>query len=260
MNTEDKIEKWITPTKEGFINVPDELDPLVNKIGMHLRIHTISQATSEPQAVCNMVYAAEQFFKNQLTSKDKELSELREGGFIIRNFNSDKNYWCRCDSCGWEDSSEFAEGGHQIADTGDYSDPVCPICHSSEINGDAVLSEHEDYSGIHEVKIPIDFITKPYKTYVKILEQALDNYKFGQQSLEISELQSENKRLKEALETLKTAIDYAAFECSAVYAITTQDIELINSALNPLPINNNIAIGGEAGKNIEPGCSPITNR
>lgn len=33
-----------------------------------------------------------------------------------------------CPRCGWKGSSEETEGGGQIADTGDYSDIVCPKC------------------------------------------------------------------------------------------------------------------------------------
>lgn len=39
-----------------------------------------------------------------------------------------KYYPCRCPACGWEGMSNETEGGTPIADTGDYSDLVCPEC------------------------------------------------------------------------------------------------------------------------------------
>jgi hypothetical protein len=33
-----------------------------------------------------------------------------------------------CSSCGWKGCSCELEGGHQIADTGDYGDCYCPKC------------------------------------------------------------------------------------------------------------------------------------
>lgn len=37
-------------------------------------------------------------------------------------------YPVKCTKCDWTGSSELAAGGHQIADTGDYDDLVCPEC------------------------------------------------------------------------------------------------------------------------------------
>lgn len=41
----------------------------------------------------------------------------------------DPKWWpARCPECGWEGMSNETAGGNQIADTGDYDDPVCPRC------------------------------------------------------------------------------------------------------------------------------------
>ena len=62
-----KNEEWNIPDENGIINVPDELDPLLNKIAMQIRFHTIS-GKNEAQTVCDILYAAEQFFnKNKKT-------------------------------------------------------------------------------------------------------------------------------------------------------------------------------------------------
>jgi hypothetical protein len=53
---------------------------------------------------------------------------------LVRLRWDDPKWWpARCPECGWEGMSNETEGGHQIADTGDYDDPVCPkCCHSQE--------------------------------------------------------------------------------------------------------------------------------
>lgn len=40
----------------------------------------------------------------------------------------------KCNTCGYEGCSCKMGGGHQIADTGDYSDPLCARCHSNNID------------------------------------------------------------------------------------------------------------------------------
>ncbi len=90
--------------------------------------------------------------------------------YVTRIFDSTQYYWCKCEGCGWEDSSEFCEGGHAIADSGDYSDPVCPICFSNNIEGEPVLNV-PDNEGTVTVKIPLELYIAPYK---KITKQLLD--------------------------------------------------------------------------------------
>ena len=53
---------------------------------------------------------------------------------VVRLKWDDPKWWpARCPECGWEGMSDETEGGHQIADTGDYDNPVCPVCcHSDE--------------------------------------------------------------------------------------------------------------------------------
>lgn len=40
----------------------------------------------------------------------------------------------KCEKCGWESWSHLADGGGQIADTGDYSDVYCPKCGSLDLD------------------------------------------------------------------------------------------------------------------------------
>lgn len=46
-----------------------------------------------------------------------------------------KKYWiAKCPRCGWEGLSRDCAGGdEQIADTGDYRDPLCPECIKKDI-------------------------------------------------------------------------------------------------------------------------------
>lgn len=54
--------KWSTPDEDGNINVPDELDELINKVGTQIRFHTIS-GKGEVQTVCDIVCICDNFFK-----------------------------------------------------------------------------------------------------------------------------------------------------------------------------------------------------
>jgi RecJ-like exonuclease len=44
-----------------------------------------------------------------------------------------KKWWVAvCPKCGWTGLSRDCEGGGQIADTGDYSDIICPECYKKD--------------------------------------------------------------------------------------------------------------------------------
>jgi hypothetical protein len=49
--------------------------------------------------------------------------------------NDGETHWynAECESCGWYGSSQYLDGGGQIADTGDYNDCYCPWCGSTAI-------------------------------------------------------------------------------------------------------------------------------
>jgi hypothetical protein len=47
-------------------------------------------------------------------------------------FNAEQQeYIAECD-CGWWGNSSLLDGGHQIADTGDYGNCYCPVCGSTD--------------------------------------------------------------------------------------------------------------------------------
>ncbi len=54
------IEDWCKED-DGSIDVPDNLMPLFNKLGMQLRFHTIS-GKDEMATICSMVWIAQKFF------------------------------------------------------------------------------------------------------------------------------------------------------------------------------------------------------
>lgn len=55
--------------------------------------------------------------------------------------NTGKWFNVCCQSCGWTGSSEFLDGGGQIADTGDYGDIYCPNC--GQIDPDDYITDQE---------------------------------------------------------------------------------------------------------------------
>lgn len=54
------LDDW-TKIVDGHINVPDELDPLINKVGIQMRMHRIS-GKNESLTICHIVYHAQKFF------------------------------------------------------------------------------------------------------------------------------------------------------------------------------------------------------
>lgn len=63
-------DSWAKPDKNGIIHVPDELDPLINKIGNQILLHTIS-GKGEVETVCAIAYIAQQFFKQMYSKEEK---------------------------------------------------------------------------------------------------------------------------------------------------------------------------------------------
>ncbi|MBG0512911.1 hypothetical protein [Elizabethkingia meningoseptica] len=60
-------EDW-TEVQDDSISVPDELDPLLNKIGMQMNFVLYSDK-NPTLAVCHILRLSEKFFYNQLTEK-----------------------------------------------------------------------------------------------------------------------------------------------------------------------------------------------
>ena len=55
-----------------------------------------------------------------------------------------KKYWIAiCPVCGWEGLSRDCYGGDAIADTGDYSDVICPRCFDER--EECISIEEKDY-------------------------------------------------------------------------------------------------------------------
>lgn len=61
-----------TEVVNGVIDVPDELMPLFDKVGMQLRFHTIS-GKGEVETIADIVYSAQKFFGEhpELTIKEE---------------------------------------------------------------------------------------------------------------------------------------------------------------------------------------------
>jgi hypothetical protein len=53
-----------------------------------------------------------------------------------------KQWWAAiCPACNWQGLTRDAAGGGQIADTGDFADPICPEC--IKTGGYVVLDEDD---------------------------------------------------------------------------------------------------------------------
>ncbi len=91
-----------------------------------------------PEVATHPNRLVQEYFKEQMLMQEM-LNELCEG-IIIKICNETKWFPCQCESCGWVGSSEKLEGGHQIADTGDYSDCYCPSC-LRIISGDELAND-----------------------------------------------------------------------------------------------------------------------
>lgn len=71
MKSKDEIANWTKPDDDGTIHIPDELDPLVNNVALQLRLHTI-HGKNEIQTIANIVYFAEQFFREKHEQKHND--------------------------------------------------------------------------------------------------------------------------------------------------------------------------------------------
>lgn len=85
-------------------------------------------------------------------------------------FKTKKHYWCKCEKCGWEDASENAIGGGQIADTGDYDEVYCPICGSTDLDGDSKHVIDESYED-QVVEIPLREYLRPFLARINVLTE-----------------------------------------------------------------------------------------
>ncbi len=76
--------KWNIADTNGNINVPDYLDPLINKVGTQMRLHTIS-GKGEVQTICDIVYGVEKFFNDINAEIIVDLNELKQHYDMIVN-------------------------------------------------------------------------------------------------------------------------------------------------------------------------------
>ena len=76
-NNIGEIQDWSKPDEKGIINVPDELDGLVNVIGLQVQLHTFSKRFGEEEMICRIAYRAQKFFSKSINEKDKEIEQLK---------------------------------------------------------------------------------------------------------------------------------------------------------------------------------------
>lgn len=72
---------------------------------------------------------------NQIDCLERMVKNLIRAPLYFRHsINNNNFYSAECLGCGWWGSSEFLDGGGQIADTGDCLDVYCPICGSVDLD------------------------------------------------------------------------------------------------------------------------------
>ncbi len=93
-----------------------------------------------------------------------------------------KKWWIgQCPSCHWRGLSRDAAGGHPIADTGDCTDVVCPVCRTLlepdervstavQLGVQALFTADGDTVLLERVQNLVDQVTAPL--YAKMVEQA----------------------------------------------------------------------------------------
>ncbi len=61
---------------------------------------------------------------------DRAIFNLENGLNYFKKLPESETHWfdAECGACGWFGSSQYLQGGSQIADTGDYGDCYCPVC------------------------------------------------------------------------------------------------------------------------------------
>jgi hypothetical protein len=73
-NNEPRVsdeKNWSDPDENGNVQMPDELEPLYNKLGFQLRFHTIS-GKGETATLVHMTRIAEEFFQYRLSQIREE--------------------------------------------------------------------------------------------------------------------------------------------------------------------------------------------
>lgn len=61
MKAFDPNNQWNIADKDGNIDLPDELFPLFNKVGIQIRLHRIS-GKNEYATIADIIYLAHKFF------------------------------------------------------------------------------------------------------------------------------------------------------------------------------------------------------
>jgi hypothetical protein len=112
---------------------------------------------------------------------------------IVRIIPEDeKSYFpAECNICGWIGSSGNADGGRQIADTGDYDDIYCPCCHSRDI---------DETENLQPIASWIDRLKKATDR-VKLLTDKMENYEASKYNY--AHFEEENKSMAKELYDLK---------------------------------------------------------
>lgn len=108
--------------------------------------------------------------------------------FISLQDPNENNFFpCECNLCGWMGSSGDADGGKQIADTGDYDDMRCPICGTTDI-----------YECDNDIPLTrLESLLAKAHGYIKRMTNKIEEDYWNKQDIQC--LEEENKQLKNEL-------------------------------------------------------------
>lgn len=143
----NKARKWGTPDEKGVVKHVEEPPAPVAAEGVE-EAKLIDEFLNEVYRLLNHKYDSSdknaqvrQYAKvDRLYQKVKRIpgsrwrGEKEKNEYVIEVSEKNKYYPGECETCGWIGSSELLLGGCAIADTGDYTDSLCPICLSAKVD------------------------------------------------------------------------------------------------------------------------------
>jgi len=97
-------------------------------------LHTIREIIEDRDTTCEKFIDLQTL--NLIETLDRAIYNLENGAQYFKEIPNELGenwYYAECESCGWHGMSKYLLGGHAIADTGDYSDCICPVCWSKKI-------------------------------------------------------------------------------------------------------------------------------
>lgn len=143
----NKEGRWSSdPDKDGNIEIPDELDQLYHKLGMQLRMHTIS-GKNEIQTIADMVWIADKFFDQ------KNKSRIRTRGVQVVRYKCCGEIFAACTEPECYTESDWQKNLREYAKRGE----IIEIVESGSVRMSKCKCEKKetDSEQSQQIKLPI---------------------------------------------------------------------------------------------------------